>query len=267
MPIDAWFPLVVYYADLEGSAAQKAEMMQRIEMLHQLADAQRTSKDAAWTGDVHNAERIHFDPAFDWITGQVAIHAREYLKKLAHDLGKIDIFIQRAWPIISRKGQHVLRHSHHNAHLSAVYYVSVPKPLQEASGGELVFYNEAKQNEVSGGLGTDMTGAYKELNFANFQSAIYKPIEGRLLFFPAKQSHAVEAHDADEPRISLSYDLVITSREDQSPGLHEFLMPPPSQWKRLPREEEEAARLEQAKAKFPGTPFMRWPNYEVSYRT
>lgn len=243
MPIDTWFPLVIYYADLEGSASRKAGLVQRIEELHRLAGAQRTSENAAWTGDIHNVERIHCDRAFDWITNHVAHHAREYLKKLGHDLGKIDIFIQRSWPIVSSKGQRVSRHSHHNAHLSAVYYVRVPE-----TGGELWFYNDAKPNEVSGGLGADMTGAYKELNFANFQSAFYKPVEGRLLFFPAKQAHAVEPHESDEPRISLSYDLVITSREDQSPGLHEFLMPPPSQWKRLPREEEEAPRLEYSQA-------------------
>jgi uncharacterized protein (TIGR02466 family) len=246
MPLDAWFPLVVYHADLEDSASHKAGMVQRIKELHQNAGAQRTGGNAAWTGDIHNVERIHCDPAFAWITDKVARHAREYLKKLAHDTKIIDIFIQRSWPIISKKGQRVSRHLHHNAHLSAVYYISVPP---EGNGGELLFYNEAKPNELSGGLGTDMTAAYKQLNFANFQSAVYKPVEGRLLFFPAKQIHAVEAHDSDELRLSLSYDLVITSREDRSPGLHEFLMPPPSQWIRAPREDEEVRQLEQAGAK------------------
>ena len=192
MRIDAWFPLIVYYADLEEGASRKAGMMQRIEKLHQLSGAQRTSESAAWTGDIHNVERIHSDSAFDWITNQVAFHAREYLKKLGHDLGKIDIFIQRSWPVISSKGQRVSRHSHHNAHFSAVYYVKVPP---EGAGGELLFYNDAKFNEVSGGLGADMTGAYSELNFANFQSAIYKPVEGRLVLFPAKQAHAVDPHE------------------------------------------------------------------------
>jgi hypothetical protein len=28
MSIDAWFPLIIYYVDLEGSASQKEAMMQ-----------------------------------------------------------------------------------------------------------------------------------------------------------------------------------------------------------------------------------------------
>jgi uncharacterized protein (TIGR02466 family) len=237
MPVDSWFPLVVYYADLEGSASRKAGMVERIKELHGLAGAQRTPERAAWTGDIHNVERIHSDPAFDWITSQVARHCREYLKKLAHDMKIIDLFVQRSWPVLSKKGQRVLRHSHPNAHLSAVYYVSVPS---EGTGGDLLLYNETRPNDLCGGLGTDMTKAYTKLNFSNFPTALYKPTEGRIVIFPAKQIHAVDAHESDELRISLAYDLVITSREDQSPGLHEFLMPPPSQWERLPREEEEA---------------------------
>jgi uncharacterized protein (TIGR02466 family) len=232
MPIDAWFPLVVYFVDLEESATQKEPLIRRIDELQQGAGAQRTSSNSAWTGDIHNVERIHSDPAFDWLTGQVGYHALEYLKTTGHDLDKIDVYIQRSWPVLAGKSQRVARHAHHNAHLSAVYYVSAPPKEQ---GGALRFFNEARPNEVCAGIGSGMTGAYREYNFTNYGSAEYAAVEGRLLIFPAKQSHDVEAHESDQPRVSLSYDLVLTSREEASPGLYEFLMPPPSAWKRVAR--------------------------------
>lgn len=237
MAIDAWFPLIIYFVDLEDSALHKAGMIERIRELQAGAGAQRTSPDSAWTGDIHNVERIHSDPAFDWINRQVGHHAFEYLKTLGHDLAKFDVYFQRSWPVVAGKDQRVARHSHPNAHLSAVYYVAAPQ--QEGDGGELRFFNDGRPNELCPGIGSNMTGGYKEYNFTNFQSSVYKPTEGRLLLFPAKQAHSVDAHQSEEPRVSLSFDLVITSREGQSPGLYEFLMPPPSQWQKASRPTDE----------------------------
>src|SRR4051794_24669437 len=106
MSIDAWFPLVVYYTDLHESALQKPGLVKRILEIYDSADNRRDSS-SAWTGDIHNAERIHCDAAFTWITEQVGAHAIEYLKTLGHDLAKIDVYIQRSWPVISEKGQGV----------------------------------------------------------------------------------------------------------------------------------------------------------------
>lgn len=235
MPIDAWFPLVIYYVDLETSAARKEALVKRVLELHKDAEPQRTSATSAWTGDIHNVERIHCDPAFDWITEEVGRHGFEYLKQLGHDLSRIDLHIQRAWPVIAAKNQWVAKHTHPSAHLSAVYYLASP---HEKQGGELRFLNESRPNELCPGIGSSMTGGYREYNFTNYQSASYQPVEGRLVIFPSKQSHDVVAHDSDEPRISLSYDLVITSREGASPGMYEFLMPPPSQWRKAVRIKE-----------------------------
>jgi uncharacterized protein (TIGR02466 family) len=237
MPIDQWFPLVVYYADLEDSTAHRQPMAERIDELYRGSGPRRAGDATAWTGDIHNVERIHADPAFAWITGQVGRHAHIYLRTLGVDMEKIDVFVQRSWPVLSAKDQPVGRHAHHNAHFSAVYYISAPAA---GSGGQLRFHNEAKPNELSGGFTGGMTSGYKDDNVSNYPSAYYEPIEGRLMLFPAKQVHSVDAHHSENLRVSLSFDLVIASREDRSPGLYEFLMPPPSHWLRLAREEEES---------------------------
>jgi uncharacterized protein (TIGR02466 family) len=244
MALDVWFPLAIYYEDLPDSAQHNAALVARIKELFSASGERRTSTTTSWTGDVHNVDRLHLDPAFDWLTDQVGSHALQYLKTLGHDLKKTDIYIQRSWPVVGYKGQRVSRHAHHTAHLSAVYYVSAPKG---AAAGHIRFLNDYKPNEVSAGIGSTMTGGYFEANALNFASAVYEPTAGRLLLFPAKQTHEVEANQTDEERISISYDLVITSRGAADEGHHEFLMPPPAVWKQVSRSEPEMVVRPQAK--------------------
>src|SRR5665213_3611 len=257
MALDAWFPLAIYYEDLADGAEHNPALAARIRDLYSASGEQRTAAAASWTGDVHNVDRLHLDPAFDWLTDQVGYHALQYLKTLGHDLNKTDIYIQRAWPVVAHRGQRVARHAHHTAHMSAVYYVAAPKG---DDGGPIRFINDAKPNELSAGIGSSMTGGYSEPNALNYGSAVYQPIAGRLLLFPAKQTHEVEANQTDEERISISYDLVITSRETPDEGHHEFLMPPPTLWKRIGRAEPKLA------ARPPATPLPegRWALAKVS---
>ena len=232
MALDVWFPLAIYYEDLADSAQHNLAFADRIKDLSRASGERRNSATASWTGDVHNVDRLHLDPAFNWLTDQVGYHVLQYLKTLGHDLEKIDIYVQRAWPVVAQRGQGVARHVHHTAHVSAVYYVSAPK---DDTGGGIRFLNDYKPNELSAGIGTSMTGGYSEFNAFNYGSAIYQPIPGRLLLFPAKQPHEVEPNQTDEERISISYDLVITSRGTADEGHHEFLMPPPAMWKQIGR--------------------------------
>jgi uncharacterized protein (TIGR02466 family) len=112
MAIDVWFPLAIYYADLPEQAEYKSAHLERIYQLHESSGKHLTSKTASWTGDVHKVDQVHNDTAFAWLTNQVEHHALSYLKELGHDLNKIDLYIQRSWPIVARKGQMVGRHAH-----------------------------------------------------------------------------------------------------------------------------------------------------------
>ena len=229
MAIDLWFPLAIYYADLPEGSAHKEAITGRIRAALETPIQKRTTAPYAWTGDVHGVDQFHAAAALGWLTGQVGLHAREYLQALGHDLSKIELYIQRSWPVVSRPGQQVARHAHHTAHLSAVYYVSVPA----GNSGATRFYNEARQNELSAGVGSAMTGGYAQYNALNLQSAAYQPVEGRLLLFPARQPHDVGINETGEERLSISYDLVLASRAGAAEGGYEFLMPPPAQWQRL----------------------------------
>jgi len=169
MTLDVWFPLAIYYVDLPDSGQRNPALLERIDELLGTSGEQRTAASASWTGDVHNVDRLHLDPAFDWLTEQVGLHALEYLKQLGHDLAKTDVYVQRSWPVVTRQGQSVARHAHHTAHLSAVYYVSAP---DDAAGGQTRFFNDHRPNELCPGIGSAMTNGYAESNALNYASAV-----------------------------------------------------------------------------------------------
>lgn len=231
MGLDVWFPLAIYSEDLAESASHNPDLLAKIRARFAAVGTIRTSDTSSWTGDVHDVDRLHLDPDFDWLTGEVERHALIYLKLLGHDLAKMDVHIQRSWPVIARRGQRVARHAHHTAHLSVVYYVAAAPDTTDA--GQIRFINDARMNELAPGIGSDMTRGYSEMNALNFGSALYQPVPGRILVFPAKQTHAVEPNLTDVERVSVSYDLVLTARDAPGEGHHEFLMPSPSIWRRI----------------------------------
>jgi hypothetical protein len=64
------------------------------------------------------------------------------------------------------------------------------------------------------------------------------PIVNDSSILTLKHPHDVEPNESEHDRISLSFDIVLTSRPERGPGLHEFLMPPPTQWLKCRRAEE-----------------------------
>ncbi|MEO0539887.1 MAG: TIGR02466 family protein, partial [Cyanobacteria bacterium P01_A01_bin.105] len=192
--------------------------------------AARNFPEMAWTGDLHGVEQIHLDARFSWIVNQVEHHTVQYLTDLGLDLSQVTLYIQRAWPVVSQPQQEVGSHSHRTANISAVYYIAVPEPGGD-DAGSLVFFDDARQNEISPGLGIENTDIVAQWNMFNQDQAVYWPVEGRLLVFPSKQRHAVSLNHTDQVRVSLSFDIVLTAATGEAAGTHEFLTPPPSQWR------------------------------------
>jgi uncharacterized protein (TIGR02466 family) len=231
MPIEAWFPLAIYYEDLDNAAEHQQHLLATVLELEKSTE-RLAYPDRAWTGDLHGVQQIHQDPRFAWIVDCVQIHTTQYLEDLGVDLSQVDMYIQRGWPIVSRPQQSVGAHCHNTAHLSAVYYISVPES-ETADPGSLVFFNDARVNEVCPGLGSENTDIVEEDNYFNQLQVAYAPVAGRLMLFPAKQRHGVTTNETTELRLSLSFDLVLTAAAGAPAGAYEFLTPPPQQWRKL----------------------------------
>lgn len=233
MPIDTWFPLAIYYEDLPDAAAHRTELLEAVLQLEEAVNTRRNFPEMAWTGDLHGVHQIHQDSRFRWIVDAVEAHTLRYLDALGLNLSQVDLYIQRAWPIVSRHQQEVGIHCHNTAHISAVYYVAVPASGTDQSGC-LTFIDDARVNEVSPGLGSENTDIIATWNPLNQDQALYSPLEGRLILFPAKQRHGVTLNHTDGLRVSLSFDIVLAATGDAA-GTYEFLVPPPNQWQRFTR--------------------------------
>ncbi|EAP99851.1 hypothetical protein JNB_06769 [Janibacter sp. HTCC2649] len=223
MALDTWFPLAVHHEDLDLAP----ETLERL-VLAALSLAGRTpAEGAAWTGDIDGVDTLHHDPDFDELTAAVAAGVWAYLAELGHPTHELDLLVQRAWPVVAAPGSRVAPHVHPTAHVSAVVHLRAPGP-----GGELSFANTGHPNELATGAGAGAASGQGPLSHG---SAVYQAVAGRLLVFPAKQRHEVLPHGGAEARVSVSYDLVVSSRADLPGGVHEFDMPPPDRWRRLPR--------------------------------
>lgn len=232
MAIETWFPLAIYVEDLPEAAQHRQDLLEAVLALELGCGERRAYPGMAWTGDIHGVGEIHSDPRFAWIVHHVESHTVVYLQELGLDLSQVDLYIQRSWPIISRQGQSVGAHSHHTAHISAVYYIAVPATEVE-SGGDLVFIDDARRNEICPGLGSDNTQLLTEWNDLNLFQVVYPPVEGRIVIFPAKQRHEVTQNQLEAIRVSLSFDIAITAAPDRQTESYEFLTPPPNRWQRF----------------------------------
>jgi uncharacterized protein (TIGR02466 family) len=231
MAIETWFPLAIYTEDLPDAPHHQAGLLDAVLQLEAAGAERRAYPDMAWTGDLHGVEQIHTDQRFAWVVEQVEAHTVIYLQELGIDLSQVDLYIQRAWPVISRTAQAVGDHCHNTAHVSAVYYIAVPTS-EEYDPGNLVFFDDLRANEVCPGLGSDNTDILTE-NYFNQLQVAYPPEAGRLIIFPAKQRHGVSPNESNELRVSLSFDIVLTATVGLAAGSYEFLTPPISQWRRF----------------------------------
>jgi uncharacterized protein (TIGR02466 family) len=232
MTLDTLFPLAIYYTDLPDARQHKISVLNAILDSETQGFEKRNYEGRAWTGDIHGAQRIHQDDRLAWIFSAIEEHTRLYLQELGLDLSSVDLYIQRAWGVISRPGQEVGPHCHPTSNVSGVYYISVPNSGAEDAGC-LVFFDDDRRNEVSPGIGSDNTEILTAWNAYNQDQAAYAPTEGRLILFPSKQRHAVATNETEGDRVSISFDIVLTAKEGMAAGSYEFLTPPPSAWKQF----------------------------------
>lgn len=233
MPVEPWFPLAIYYEDLYEAEQHQPELVAAVLELEAQGSERRAYEGMAWTGDLHGVQAIHQDLRFAWVIEQLRFHVDIYLSDLGIDRAPLEVYIQRSWPIVARHQQQVAPHCHNSAHLSAVYYIAVPDEDPDLDPGSLVFFDDARVNEICPGLGSENTAIVAEDNYFNQLQVTYTPVAGRLMLFPAKQRHGVTPNETQSVRVSLSFDLVITAAPGAAAGAYEFLTPPPQQWRKL----------------------------------
>lgn len=118
------FPLALGLVQLRPDPLDTALQMQAIRELQDGA-ASNPDPGCAWTGDLNGVWQLQRHASFAPLIATLCGHVHAYLVGVGFDPERVALHIQRCWPVVSEHGQVVGRHHHPNAHLSAVYYLSL----------------------------------------------------------------------------------------------------------------------------------------------
>ena len=124
----------------------------------------------------------------------LAFEISEFCKSI--NLGINEIVIPQMWINVNKKNDWNAIHSHGQYNLSGTYYVKVP-----SDSGKIVF-RDPRPSAISNLF---MVNTFDKGEFRKV-----KTIEGLLILFPSYLDHFVEPSNADEDRISISFDVVVT---------------------------------------------------------
>jgi|TARA_B100000287_G_scaffold37247_1_gene34245 uncharacterized protein (TIGR02466 family) len=108
-----------------------------------------------------------------------------------------------AWININGPGAYNILHSHPNSHLSGVMWIKAPKNC-----GVISFDNPNGHQTY-----TEINSYNQEFNDQFFIHHSYwlPPIEGRMIIFPSHLQHEVRENNSNEDRISVSFNITLTS--------------------------------------------------------
>jgi uncharacterized protein (TIGR02466 family) len=151
------------------------------------------------------------DPAAGWLAGCINVSVRDYFAHLGMDY---DIrWTLHAWPNINRFGDYHDAHNHPRSYLSGTYYVQVPARMEPRHGradvrpGCISLYDPRPM--------VNMT-AIKGDPYVNPEYTV-TPTAGMILMWPAFLNHFVHPNLSREPRVSVSFNVMLEWSDDYLP--------------------------------------------------
>lgn len=218
------FALSVFRKQLGVSADYRHELCTQVLRMEKPAPDQ----ESAWLGDTAGHEFLFRDPAFSLLFESVGAAIRSYTRELGLNNDLLSFYFQRSWATVSREGQRIFEHAHQQSHLSFAYYLK--KPLD--SGG--IYFSVAEHlNEFAAGLFTLSKADAEIITRPGDRTLNRKYVEteeDEILIFPSKTLHSTAPNMTQQPRISISADVVVTLRDSAG---HETLMPAIENWQRF----------------------------------
>lgn len=219
------FPISILQTSVIPDTNQRSDMLSYFKSIEGSPAPSKGSSVAIdkgnYTGDVNGLGSIHQHPSFGWLVRKLEEKVLEYIKTYTSEVSSLAFFHQKSWPVILQNSQSVSRHSHDNAHVSAVYYLNVPVP---SSGGNILFYNPLDSILPTYGGGTDL------LKTSHHAFGL-SPVDNMLIIFPSRLDHEVSCYESVSPRYSISFDVSITAAIASGSGKVENFPPHISFWK------------------------------------
>lgn len=230
MPVEAWFPVPVYYEDVPDAEALVAEVLPHLYRI----SAGRSRHQPLVTGPAYSgsnaptrAQYLHRFPELRPLYDMINQRALHFARELGLDLAKEHLYMGRSWVNILGRGGRIEAHNHVASTFSGAFYLQVPEPA-----GVLRFIDPKQP------IRRDPQYAAATPNVFNVGHVDYPAKAGRLLMFPGYAMHGMlEENRADADRVSISFDYFSVSLSGQSPP------PPPRSlvdklWQQVDADEE-----------------------------
>mgnify|MGYP003127250646 FL=1 len=167
-------------------------------------------------------DNLHIDKNYKKLFSYIFDDIKSFFKTKGYSEKKFNAHITKSWATYTIKNQHIASHKHTASHFSFVYYV------RNEEMGNIRF---EKELAAQTGLFIPPTDEYiVNWNQFNFSSYIIPVKTGDFLIFPSGLLHYTEINTKEEPRISISGDILLTMK----PGIKtEHCIPHPKGWKTI----------------------------------
>ena len=171
--------------------------------------------------DLNDAkDNLHTDIDYNDLFQELRKHVSAFMQAKGYNLEKFDAHFTKAWATYTTQNQHIASHKHTSSHYSCVYYV------HNEDMGNLSFEQELAAQT---GMFIPPTHEYiKEWNQFNFASYKFPVKTGDFVIFPSELLHYTETNTKEDPRISISADILLTMKKGVST---EHCLPHPDNWR------------------------------------
>ncbi|TFH40694.1 MAG: hypothetical protein E4H01_16140 [Lysobacterales bacterium] len=180
--LDLW-PTILIRREIDGYEKPNARLTELIEEMDRVSEQLTTHYQGVdFLGTEESGVR--------WLRAAIEATVAAYFRQSGMEY-PIRWSLQ-SWPNVNRRGDYHAPHNHAWCYLSGTYYVKLPAD----GGGAISFYDpRAGVNMlVPGGEGHEYT---------------IKPGPGTLLLWHSSVNHLVHPNLSDEPRISISFNVVL----------------------------------------------------------
>ena len=221
--ISKWFGYPIYISQIQNFEEINKEILPILKK-----DVTATNSQYARTTDIKGKDlqsiddNLHLDERFSDLFKEITQVIIAALHRQHYDLEMLEIYITKSWATYSNKDQFIALHRHMTSHFSFVYY-------PEANEQGNIFFIDDDASKL--GLNIPKREPYfKKWDEVNFAKAEYPARTGNILVFPSNLSHETGMNEKENPRISISGDVLLTMRK----GIKsEHNMPSPTTWKKL----------------------------------
>ncbi len=204
MPVEAWFPTLVFYEDIPVPRATIEAALAAIR--EAVGDEMLATVPRYTAAEAPNT--LHLDPRLDPLLGELVPVIGQFLFDILHfDSRSTEFYIGRCWPVVQNARGKGELHRHAGALLSGVFYLDAP----EGSGGI-----EFRKPYWSSYDHTPKT----ELTAVTFSHVTYAAATNRLLLFASDLLHRALPNTGDlaRPRIAIAFDIYSMTQIDNHEG-------------------------------------------------